>query len=114
MTEPSEHGTMWLLKILKGGIVTNPEMALKIAELVIANVYSADDLEQQRPLTVSDQSDRWLVEGSYNKDRKIEGWGAAKVVIKKSDGQILEVYIPMVMLPHPDVHKYLRSDKSKS
>ena len=112
MTEPSESGTMWLLKVLKGGIVNKPEMALNIAELVITNVYSVADLEQQTPLTVSDESDRWVIEGSYNKDRKIEGWGAAKVVIKKSDGQILEVYIPMVMFPHPDVKKYLKSDKS--
>jgi hypothetical protein len=112
MSDEPERGVVWLLSMLKGGIVNDADTALKLAELVIASAYGAEEVEQQRPLTATDQADRWLIEGSLNKDRKVEGRGAVKVLIRKSDCRVLDLAVPIVMFPHPDAKKYLDRDKS--
>lgn len=97
MVHPADGGTVMLHELLKGGLVNNPEIATRIAELVIANAYGQEQLDKQRPLTATEQDDRWLIEGSYNRERAQEGPGAARISISKRDAQILELTIPYVV-----------------
>ena len=94
--------------IFKGGIVNKPAMAERIAALVIANAYGEDELQRQEPLEVSDHEDRWLVEGSYNRERKPEDLGPVKIWILKRDGRILDLELPRFLEVAPEVEEIIR------
>ena len=89
--------------LLNGGIVNNAPTALGIAEVIIANVYGARELDRQRPLKADDQEDRWVVRGSFNESRKEEGSGPARLVIRKRDAKVLDMELPTIMLVGPEV-----------
>ncbi len=95
----------------KGGIVNKPAMAEAIAALVIANAWGEDQLRRQRPLEVSDHDDRWLVEGSYNKERKPEDDGPVKIWILKRDGRILDLALPRILEVPPEVKEIIRKTR---
>ena len=99
---------VFLEGVAKGGIVNKPTMAEAIAALVIANAWGEDQLRRQRPLEVSDHDDRWLVEGSYNKERKAEDVGSVKIWILKRDGRILDLGLPRILEVPPEVKEIIR------
>ena len=97
MAEETKSQFLLSIEVISGGIVNNPDIATDIAALIIANHYGEDQLEKQKPLVASDQSDQWLVEGSYNKNRSIEGPGPIKIWIRKRDARIMEMEAPSIM-----------------
>jgi hypothetical protein len=105
--------TMLLHSALNRGVVNNADLALKIAELLVANAYGPEQLERQRPLSVEEQDDAWVVTGNYNKDRKIEGWGPARVAIKKRDAQITDLEVPYILPVPPEAGEIIERYKSK-
>jgi hypothetical protein len=52
MDESRECGVMYLRGLINGGIITKPDVALKIPEILIVATHSVADLEQQKPLKV--------------------------------------------------------------
>jgi hypothetical protein len=98
---------------MQGGVVNNPKIAIDIAELVIANVYGDNEVKLQRPFEVFDESDRWRIEGSYNRDKKIEGPGPIKVWIRKRDAKIIDVINPFIMKVPPEVKKIIKQNLNK-
>lgn len=108
MSETDFSYALLLEEIAKGGIVTKPAMAEGIAALVIANAYGEDELRRQEPLEVSDQEDRWLVEGSYNRARKPEDVGPVRIWILKRDGRILDLALPRILEVPPEVKEIVR------
>lgn len=110
MASAEESVTIYLLGVLNGGVVNNQELAIGIAELVVSNVYGQEELERQRPLTALDQSDRWLVEGSYNLERRGGDVGPLKMWISKSDAQILDIQVPQILAVPPEVRSLMLDD----
>jgi hypothetical protein len=105
----------YLDKLIDTHMINNPDIARTLGELLISNHYSESHMELQKPFQVEDQGDQWVVRGNRNKDHAVDGLGPAKIVIRKKDGQILEMHIPYIMHPHPDVKPLLdRARKAKS
>lgn len=93
----------YLDDLLAVDMINSPDIAARLGELLIDNHFGSKHPEAQRPLTVVDQDDQWVVRGSRNKALGAEGLGPAKIIIRKKDGQILDMHIPYNMIPHPDV-----------
>ena len=103
--KPMERG--YVYHTLNPHMVDNAELAQRISELPIANHYGAEHVQAQKPFSVDDQDDQWVVRGARNKDHRDEGFGPAKIIIRKKDGAILDMHIPCIMHPHPDVKPIL-------
>ncbi len=71
------------------------EMALEIAKLVFIREFGSDDFERQQPLTVQDEGDSWVIEGSreYDEDAPRDHYqlvdGRTLIEIAKENGAIL-------------------------
>ena len=88
------------------------DLALEIAKLLLVREFGPDDFALQQPLTVKDEGDAWLVEGSREYDydaprtNRPEGGaqmvdGSAVVEIAKENGAILAL-TRFVDLAEPD------------
>lgn len=65
-----------IIKMARGGVIYDSELAKRLGELLLEAHYGKSELDRQRPLIVEDKGDCWRLEGSWNRDRKIEGNGA--------------------------------------
>jgi hypothetical protein len=52
---------------------------------------------RQLPFVVTDQGDTWLVRGSYNVDRSVEGPGPFRLEVRKRDAAVLDMCFEMVL-----------------
>jgi hypothetical protein len=87
----------------RGGVVFSSELAIKLAEMLCEAHYGADDLARQRPLSAVDKDTHWRVEGSWNRNREIDGPGAFFVSIEKYDGRVIDFGEWFCYQPHPSV-----------
>jgi hypothetical protein len=72
----------------KEGIVPTAEIAVRIAESVLYNIYGKEHIEEEKPFFVNLENDIWLIEGRLEDDYK---GGVAYIEIRKSNGEILKV-----------------------
>ncbi len=72
----------------KEGYVPNEEVAIKIAEAVLAPIYGKDHIEREKPFKATLNGGIWTVRGSLK-----PGWlgGVAEAQISKDDGCILKI-----------------------
>jgi len=78
-------------RILHGDLVGNGSTAVAVAEIIIRANYGDDVLSEQRPLLVSDRGEYWLVEGSRNASRAVEGPGKVVVRLSKADARVISL-----------------------
>ncbi len=104
MTDPIEDRTMILYGLSKRTFATK-EIAEKIAEMVIANIFGEEELELQIPLQTKDLVDRWMIEGSrsYDFDHPIDQMMNGRVIIEilKRNCQIVK-FTQLTALVDPD------------
>jgi hypothetical protein len=82
---------VWLLYEMNGGIISTPELAVKVGEALCETHYGPQELERQKPLSAVDKGNYWRVEGSWNRGGKIDGPGAFFLSIQKRDGLITDL-----------------------
>jgi hypothetical protein len=92
-------GTGFIQQMLHGDLVKDGTAAISIAEIVIRSNFGDVSLQEQQPLVVSDGGDCWIVDGSLNKDRLVEGPGKISLRLYKSDARISSLIFDYVMLP---------------
>ena len=64
------------------------EMAYTIADCVLSNIYGRSTMDKEKPYRITLLEDRyWVIEGTMNTS---EG-GTAHLMIKKENGQIVEI-----------------------
>ncbi len=71
--------------IIQINLNINKETAIKIAEAIFEQLYGAKVLEQ-RPWNIFDNGSAYEIRGTFN---KLGFGGVAKIIINKSDGQVL-------------------------
>lgn len=108
MSSEEDEYSVVLHDIARGGIVNKPELALRISELLIADIYGEDELEMQQPLEVEEKDDRWLITGSHNRNGEVDGLGPAEVIISKKDGRIINISIPRILKIPPEVKDMIK------
>jgi hypothetical protein len=86
-------------RVVLGDLVKNGKTAVALVEVLVKNIYGDLDLEEQRPFVAQDGGDVWIVEGSKNKDRSVEGPGKLVVLVNKADAKIESFMGDDVMFP---------------
>lgn len=56
---PQMSSTALLNSIIRGGVVWNEELALKIGELLIQSHYGDTEFQRQRPFSIKDEGGMW-------------------------------------------------------
>ncbi len=79
------------LEEMNGGVVHSADLAVKLVEVLCEAKLGRDRLVRQRPFVVVDRGTYWRVEGSWNRDGKIEGPAEFFVSIDKKDGRIRDL-----------------------
>ncbi len=81
------------------GVVNKPEVAVKLAEVLITRFYGEEEVTAQKPLQATVKDDRWIIEGSQKKDRLQPTSGPVTLILSKIDAQVLGVhkgiYVPV-------------------
>ena len=90
-------------EMLKGGLITNPESALALAEVIISSAYGDEELDRQLPLIVTDEDDRWHVTSNFNQDRQCDQSGPVSLLIRKTNAAVIDISLPFIMCVPPDV-----------
>jgi len=70
------------------GLVPSAEIAFKMAEPVLNQIYGVKQIESEKPFSINLENNIWIVEGSIKKGVK---GGVAYMEIRKSNGEILKV-----------------------
>ena len=96
-----------------GGVVSDADLARGLGEVLLEYHLGKDELSRQRPLVVTDKDDFWRVEGSWNRDNKLEGNGPFFLSIYKFDGRVVDIGTSMVLHPHPDVAKIIEEHRPR-
>lgn len=104
--EPPSH-MVEFVNMARGGVIYDAEVARKIGEILLEAHYGKEEFERQRPLVVEDKASYWRVEGSWNRDQKIEGNGAFFLSITRYDLRVLDIGMLMILHTPPDVQAYL-------
>jgi hypothetical protein len=68
--------------------VCDPQVALKMAELILNSVYGKDEIQRQKPFSIKDTGDSWIISGSLPKNSL---GGVANIEIDKRTGTITNV-----------------------
>lgn len=79
----------------KSGVISNADVAVKVAEAVLFPFYGKTKIEEERPYDVFlINAKYWYITGTLHKNRhdKIQFGGTFEIIIKKSDGQIISVF----------------------
>ena len=101
MADSSDSGALYIMKMLRGGIVSKADTALKLAEILIVDANGAEYLESEKPLAVTKQSDWWVVQGRDDDDDAAKSRRPVRIEINKRDARILEFQIPKMTVPPP-------------
>lgn len=100
--------------------VPNPPEALataaaieKFSAALAENEWGQNELRRQLPLAVSDKGDTWLVQGSGNAARDVEGPGPLHLEVQKRDARVLDIWFEWVLPTPPEVKELLRQNARK-
>ncbi|HLI12511.1 MAG TPA: NTF2 fold immunity protein [Alphaproteobacteria bacterium] len=96
-----------------GDIVFDADLAVKIGEVLCEAHYGEKEIARQRPLLAIDKGGYWRVEGSFNRDRKIDGPAAFFLSIEKEDGRVSDIGKWLAYHPHPSVVPLIREHYRK-
>ena len=69
----------------KAGFIPTDEVAIKVAEAVLFNIYGKEQIESQKPYLVTDLGNEWIISGSIPPNRI---GGTFLIRISKKDGKI--------------------------
>ena len=70
------------------GVVSSPEIAYAIADCILSNIYGRSAMDNEKPYHITLLDDRyWVIEGTL----KTPKGGTAHIIIKKRNGQIVEL-----------------------
>lgn len=75
------------------GFVPTADVAVRIAECVLSEIYGKENIEKEKPFSVNLQNGVWIIEGSIPdmNDSLITFYGESYMEIKKSNGEILKL-----------------------
>ena len=105
--------TVDVINWARGGVVFDADLARGVGEVLLEYHYGEDELTRQRPLIVLDKDDFWRVEGSWNRDRKLEGSGPFFLSIYKYDGRIVDIGRSAILHPHSDVAEIIEEHRRR-
>jgi len=87
-------------------LLSGAAVAKEFAEILIKNLSREGAGGDQLPLSLKDKGSTWMIDGSHNADRAVEGTGLCHVEIQKKDCRVVDLCLEYV-LHVPSVVKQL-------
>jgi hypothetical protein len=97
----------------KQDMFANCSAATEFAEIVIESAWGRADLKKQYPIAVSDSGKTWIVRGSRNADRAVEGLGPLNLEFLKGDGRVLNLFTEWFLDIPDDIKQFIRAQRSE-
>lgn len=76
--------------IPKNGILSTDTIAVKVAEIILFNIYGENQIKDQRPYNVVLKENVWIIEGDTNTKDNFFG-GTFYIELSKETGAILKI-----------------------
>ena len=74
------------------GFVPTADVAVKIAQCVLFEIYGKESIEKEMPFSVNLENGVWIIEGNLKTNDTIVTFGGESYMeIKKSNGEILKL-----------------------
>jgi NTF2 fold immunity protein of polymorphic toxin system component len=93
----------------RGILIESAELAQRLGELLWEAHHGAAERQNQQPFTAVDKGDYWRVDGSRNRDRKVEGLGAFYMSVNKRDGCVTDFGSWYILHPPPEVQAIIEA-----
>ena len=74
-------------------ILDSASTVQKFAEILLENTYGKAELHRQLLFVVEDQIQTWVVNGSGNADRQVDGPGPYHIEVRKRDGRVIDIWL---------------------
>ena len=88
--------------------------AQHIAAVLADSAGDPDEAVRQQPFTVTDRGETWIVRGSGNADRAVEGPGPFYLEVQKRDARVLDMHFEAVIHTPPEVKELLRAAAARA
>jgi hypothetical protein len=98
--EDYAKSTLEMYKRYSGGVVNSADMAVKLAEVLVARFYGQTEVAAQTPFHVTQEGDRWVIEGSQRKDPANPMAGPVTLILSRADAQVIGI-LKAATLPVP-------------
>lgn len=69
-------------------VISNEEVALKYAELILFDIYGKDNIIEQRPYEINLTNEYWIIQGRLKED--IKG-GTFLIIFNSKNGKIIKL-----------------------
>ena len=75
------------------GVIPTADIAVKIAECVLLEIYGKESIEKEKPFSVNLVNGIWVIEGHIpnGNDSALTFCGQSYVEIRKSNGEIIKL-----------------------
>lgn len=87
--------SMILLRVIENHLISK-EIAVKLAELIIAEQFGETELDMHKPLKLADDRDNWYISGARRSSVPTSEHNPVdtgiQITIAKADGQVLKFY----------------------
>jgi hypothetical protein len=93
------HPAKYIQQIIHGDLVENGKAAIELVEILVRNKFGDEELQEQQPFVPRDGGQVWIVGGSKNKDRLVEGHGRMVIMVNKAHAKIESLMGDYVMFP---------------
>jgi hypothetical protein len=98
--EDYAKSTLDMYKRYSGGVVNTADMAMALAEILVARFYGQAEAAAQMPFQATQKGDRWIIEGGQRKDLANPMAGPVTLILSRLDAQVIGV-LKAATLPVP-------------
>ena len=96
-------------RFLASPLIDSAALASRYGELLWKAHHGEEECHIQQPFTAIDKGDHWQVDGSRNRDRKVEGLGAFFMSVNKRDGRVADFGSWYSLHTPPEVQAILKA-----
>ena len=110
----SDATVHWLEGGEPSAALPTEEAASRFAAVLADGASPIAKMYPQSPFLVTDCGETWIVRGSGNADRAVEGPGPFHLEVQKRDARILDMYFQAVIHSPPEVNELLRAAAARA
>lgn len=94
-------------------VLGDPATVEKFAAVLAESAGGPAEPNRQMPFSVANHGATWLVRGSANADRMVEGPGPFRLEVQKRDARVLDMVFEGIIHTPPEVKELLRGNKRR-
>ena len=94
------------------GLLYKEEQVEQLCVLLF-DVHYPGEVERQRPFLIADKGDHWQVDGSWNRDKRLEMAGPVFMSVRKSDARVTDFGMWGIIHPAPAAMRLIEKEEQR-